>query len=148
MASHFPAARKSARLAPWPTTPTPARKQERARKFGAPEGDEGIVRCDACPVLCRIRPGRAGACDRYANVGGTLVRTDAIVFMQRAAEHGTPLVPFAGQAEDWDGRILSPDCQLSAPSSPASAPAPPIPTTSLRPSSCRASTRASTPSPW
>ena len=81
---------------------------ERARKFGAAEGDEGIVRCDACPVLCRIRPGRAGACDRYANAGGTLVRTDAIVFMQRAAEHGTPLVPFAEQAEDWDGRILSP----------------------------------------
>ena len=82
---------------------------ERARKFGAPEGEEGIVRCDACPVLCRIRPGRAGACDRYANAGGTLVRTDAIVFMQRAAEHGTPLVPFAEQAEDWDGRILSPE---------------------------------------
>jgi hypothetical protein len=82
---------------------------ERARKFGAPEGDEGIVRCDACPVLCRIRPGRAGACDRYANAGGTLVRTDAIVFMQRAAEHGTPMVVFAGQAEDWDGRILSPE---------------------------------------
>ena len=81
---------------------------ERARKFGAAEGDEGIVRCDACPVLCRIRPGRAGACDRYANAGGTLVRTDAIVFMQRATEHGTPLVPFAEQAEDWDGRILSP----------------------------------------
>ena len=82
---------------------------ERARKFGAAEGDEGIVRCDACPVLCRIRPGRAGACDRYANADGTLVRTDAIVFMQRATEHGTPLVAFAGQAEDWDGRILSPE---------------------------------------
>jgi hypothetical protein len=36
------------------------------------------------------------------------VRTDPIVFMERAAEHGTPLVAFAGQAEDWDGRILSP----------------------------------------
>ena len=84
-------------------------EQERARKFGAAEGDDGIVRCDACPVLCRIRPGRAGACDRYANVAGTLVRTDPVVFMERAAEHGTPLVPFAGQAEDWDGRILSPE---------------------------------------
>ena len=28
------------------------------------ERSAGIVRCDACPVLCRIRPGRAGACDR------------------------------------------------------------------------------------
>jgi hypothetical protein len=82
---------------------------ERARKFGAPEGDEGIVRCDACPVLCRIRPGRAGACDRYANANGTLVRTDPVVFMERAAGHGTPMVPFAEQAEDWDGRILSPE---------------------------------------
>jgi 6-hydroxynicotinate reductase len=67
------------------------------------------VRCDACPVLCRIRPGRAGACDRYANVGGTLVRTDPVVFMERAAEGGVPLVPLAGQAEDWDGRILAPE---------------------------------------
>ena len=25
------------------------------------ERTAGIVRCDACPVLCRIRPGRAGA---------------------------------------------------------------------------------------
>jgi 6-hydroxynicotinate reductase len=80
---------------------------ERARKFGAPEGEDGIVRCDACPVLCRIRPGRAGACDRYANVEGTLVRTDPVVFMERAAEGGVPLVAFAGQ--DWDGHILSPE---------------------------------------
>ena len=82
---------------------------ERSRKFGAAEGDEGIVRCDACPVLCRIRPGRAGACDRYANVDGTLVRTDPVVLMERAAGHGTPMVAFAGQAEDWNGRILSPE---------------------------------------
>ena len=52
----------------------------RAAKFGAAEG-EGIVRCDACPVLCRIRPGRAGACARYANDAGQLVRTDPVVLM-------------------------------------------------------------------
>ena len=46
----------------------------RSEKFGAAEGD-GIIRCDACPVLCRIRPGRAGACSRYANDNGVLVRT-------------------------------------------------------------------------
>src|SRR5947199_280134 len=44
----------------------------RAKKLGAAEGD-GIVRCDACPVLCRIRPGRAGACARYANENGQQV---------------------------------------------------------------------------
>ncbi|MCB1803775.1 MAG: hypothetical protein KDJ99_01060, partial [Candidatus Competibacteraceae bacterium] len=33
------------------------------------------IRCDACPVLCNIRPGRTGACDRYGNQNGKLVRT-------------------------------------------------------------------------
>lgn len=61
------------------------------QKFGAAEGD-GIVRCDACPVLCRIRPGRAGACHRYANEDGRLVRTDPLVLLERASE----VVPFAG----------------------------------------------------
>ncbi len=55
----------------------------RSKQFGAAEAD-GIVRCDACPVLCRIRPGRPGACSRYANVDGRLVRTDPLVLMQRA----------------------------------------------------------------
>ena len=30
------------------------------------------VRCDACPVLCQISPGKLGACDRYGNVDGVL----------------------------------------------------------------------------
>ena len=62
---------------------------DRTAIFGAIEAD-GIVRCDACPVLCRIRPGRAGACHRYANEGGRLIRTDPLVLMESAAE----LVPF------------------------------------------------------
>ena len=77
----------------------------RSQKFGAAEGD-GIVRCDACPVLCRIRPGRAGACSRYANVDGQLVRTDPVVLMQRAVADGGRVVEFAGT--DWDGRMLDP----------------------------------------
>ena len=32
------------------------------------------IRCDACPVMCYIKPGTAGACDRYANHNGELVR--------------------------------------------------------------------------
>ncbi len=55
------------------------------------ERSAGIVRCDACPVLCRIRPGRAGACDRYANENGALVRVD-------------PAGP-AGQARSGEGRL-------------------------------------------
>ena len=42
----------------------------------APESAEpltgDVIRCDACPVLCRIRKGQAGACDRYANEDGRL----------------------------------------------------------------------------
>jgi len=46
-----------------------------AENESAAAGDDNVIRCDACPVLCRIRPGRLGACDRYANQGGRLVRT-------------------------------------------------------------------------
>jgi 6-hydroxynicotinate reductase len=80
----------------------------RSAKFGAAEGDEGIIRCDACPVLCRIRPGRAGACARYANQDGFLVRTDPVVLLEQAVEHGDRLVPFADGAGDWDGNIINP----------------------------------------
>src|SRR5713101_7306364 len=59
-----------------------------------------IVVCDACPVLCRIRPGKTGACDRYANVEGVLTRTDPMVL----AEASDVLVPFLG--EEWDGNPL------------------------------------------
>jgi 6-hydroxynicotinate reductase len=77
----------------------------RARKMGAAEG-EGIVRCDACPVLCRIRPGRAGACARYANENGQLVRTDPVLLLERTIEEGGKVASFAGS--DWDGAPLDP----------------------------------------
>ena len=67
----------------------------RSRKLGAAEG-EGIVRCDACPVLCRIRPGRAGACHRYANQGGHLVRVDPVLLLERTVSGGGDVVGFAG----------------------------------------------------
>ena len=79
-------------------------------KFGArEEGDEGIVRCHACPVLCRIRPGRAGACSRYANEDGRLVRTDPIVLTRRVADEGGSVRPFLDAAADWDGGLLPPE---------------------------------------
>ncbi len=81
---------------------------ERSAKFGAAEGNEGIIRCDACPVLCRIRPGRSGACARYANQDGMLVRTDPVVLLQQAVETGQMLVPFADGSAEWDGAILNP----------------------------------------
>src|SRR5262245_13832193 len=79
--------------------------QARAKKLGAAEAD-GIVRCDACPVLCRIRPGRSGACARYANDQGRLVRTDPLVLIERTVDQNGKLVPFAGNA--WDGSPLDP----------------------------------------
>jgi len=80
---------------------------DRTATFGARECDEGIVRCDACPVLCRIRPGRAGACSRYANQDGRLVRTDPLVLMQRTLEGGGKVVPFAEGANAWDGALAA-----------------------------------------
>jgi hypothetical protein len=74
---------------------------DRTEIFGAREAD-GIVRCDACPVLCRIRPGRSGACDRYANIDGNLVRTDPVVVLQRTDK----AVPFLGA--EWSGNPLRP----------------------------------------
>ncbi len=62
---------------------------------------EDKIRCDACPVLCYIAEGRAGACDRYANHGGRLVRLDPLTVL----EAGTPAVPFLEQ-DDWQGDLV------------------------------------------
>src|SRR5215470_7936599 len=63
------------------------------------------IRCDACPVMCYIKPGAAGACDRYANHDGQLVRVDPHVILERTVSHGGKLVPFS-RSEDWDGKIV------------------------------------------
>ncbi|HYX02007.1 MAG TPA: 6-hydroxynicotinate reductase, partial [Reyranella sp.] len=66
------------------------------------ERDAGIVRCDACPVLCRIRPGRAGACDRYANQDGKLVRVDPLVLL---AKPDLARVAFIEGSDSWRGEL-------------------------------------------
>lgn len=48
----------------------------------------GKVRCDACPVLCQISPGRSGACDRWGNVEGRLTRLESLVLTQAPAPAG------------------------------------------------------------
>ncbi|HEX9466456.1 MAG TPA: 6-hydroxynicotinate reductase [Alphaproteobacteria bacterium] len=68
--------------------------------------DGGIVTCDACPVLCRIRPGKTGACDRYGNVAGRLTRMDPVVVTRRLADESGRLVPFL-KAPTWDGSLIS-----------------------------------------
>ncbi|KPL51971.1 6-hydroxynicotinate reductase [Prosthecomicrobium hirschii] len=71
---------------------------------GAPEA--GKIRCDACPVMCIIKDGMTGACDRYANAAGELIRVDPHVLIDRTLSTGGEVVPFLEREADWDGRIL------------------------------------------
>ncbi len=63
-----------------------------------PASDD-VPACDACPVGCRIPPGRTGACRRYENRDGVLVRT-------------TPLRAFDDVREvvgpDWEPPVRRP----------------------------------------
>ncbi len=63
------------------------------------------IRCDACPVMCYIADGRAGACDRYANEGGKIIRCDPLTILDRRVAKGDEIKPFL--AADWDGRTAS-----------------------------------------
>ena len=64
------------------------------------------LRCDACPVMCYIAEGRTGACDRYGNFGGRIVRCDPVTILEHAVETGQPLVPF-GEDEPWSGNPVN-----------------------------------------
>ena len=65
------------------------------------------IRCDACPVMCYVAPGQTGACDRYANDAGRIVRTDPVVMLSHAMAGGARIVPFA--AREWDGDPMPDD---------------------------------------
>jgi hypothetical protein len=79
------------------------------------------IECNACPVLCQISDGRTGACDRYANRGGTLVRVDPVLLLRRTLpQSDAKVVAFAGRvapadaAEEvppasWSGDLLLAD---------------------------------------
>ena len=63
------------------------------------------IRCDACPVLCFIAEGKSGACDRYANQGGDLIRLDPLTVI----ESGVPAVAFLDSGDQppaWDGDVI------------------------------------------
>ena len=80
---------------------------------GADAPPAGKVRCEACPVLCQISPGRLGACDRYGNVDGVLTRTDTL---QLVARPGADLVAWqAAQGGSWDGSLLEASTTADAP---------------------------------
>src|ERR1700747_3426254 len=74
------------------------------RNRNMPEDD--AIRCDACPVLCYIKPGRTGACDRYANDHGQLVRVDPHLILDQALSRGMPVVRFLEQEKDWEGQLI------------------------------------------
>ena len=65
----------------------------------------GVVTCDACPVLCRIREGKTGACSRYGNADGVLTRMDPLVVTQRVADENGELIPFLPASEEPDGAL-------------------------------------------
>src|SRR5688572_20857915 len=54
------------------------------------------IECNACPVLCQISRGKAGACDRYANADGVLIRVDPVLLLRKVA---LPPDAAAGDAE-------------------------------------------------
>ena len=63
------------------------------------------IRCDACPVLCLISPGKLGACDRYGNVDGRLQRTDVLQLIRKP---GAALVEWpAARDGAWDGKVVA-----------------------------------------
>jgi len=69
-------------------------------------GYDDKIRCDACPVLCYIRPDMTGARDRYANRDGQLVRVDPHVLLDRAVSEGGKVVPFVDAEGAWSGDLL------------------------------------------
>ncbi len=66
--------------------------------------DKDKVRCDACPVMCYIAEGQAGACDRYANEKGRIIRCDPLTILDHTLAAGGEVVPFL--KSDWDGRVF------------------------------------------
>ncbi|MDI9350194.1 MAG: 6-hydroxynicotinate reductase [Candidatus Symbiobacter sp.] len=62
------------------------------------------IECNACPVLCRISEGKTGACDRYGNQAGKLVRMDAVLFLHRGGNSDAAItdnpMPFIAASDD------------------------------------------------
>ena len=58
------------------------------------------IRCDACPVMCFIAEGKSGACDRYANHDGDLVRLDPLTIVE-TTQHKLCLLYTSDAADDY-----------------------------------------------
>ena len=64
------------------------------------------IRCDACPVMCYIAEGKVGACDRYANHEGELVRLDPLTVIDATGDKGGKVVDFLWTGENWNGELV------------------------------------------
>jgi hypothetical protein len=51
-----------------------------------------------------VAEGRAGACDRYANENGRILRCDPLTILDRQLQKGGEVNPFL--KSDWDGKVL------------------------------------------
>ncbi|NSX56748.1 6-hydroxynicotinate reductase [Parasulfitobacter algicola] len=71
------------------------------------QGNPEKIRCDACPVMCYISEGKSGACDRYANHQGALVRVDPLTIIQSGDQKLVPFMPNAADDDGWDGDIIN-----------------------------------------
>ena len=67
----------------------------------------GKIVCNACPVLCQISDGRTGACDRYANNNGALIRVDPVVVLRRTPDSKQPKLVSFNTHQEWSGELLS-----------------------------------------
>lgn len=53
----------------------------------------GSVSCRSCPVQCEIKAGFEGACKRYSNISGKLVRNRELVLENTRARTSDPAIP-------------------------------------------------------
>ncbi|SHK79807.1 DUF362 domain-containing protein [Hespellia stercorisuis] len=67
-------------------------------------GKEGVV-CAFCPVQCTIKPGFTGACKRFTNVDGTLMRNRKLVFENQLehyeSDYAKPLITASGAGSTY-----------------------------------------------
>ena len=68
------------------------------------------IRCDACPVMCFIAEGKSGACDRYANYNGEIIRLDPLIILNNQIDKGVEVKPFL--KADWNGETTENDNTL------------------------------------
>lgn len=63
----------------------------------------GFVKCTSCPVQCEVKPGQTGACKRYVNADGKLVRNRELVLepLAKPTKRYTPLITAVGAGTNY-----------------------------------------------